>query len=206
MINRGLKHLHAEMLRVDGQGYFEFDSSFNTVNLQEFYALPAAVLQVVKVWMIIDGMERVLSGYEPYETDGLRPGMTVNGLANQLPCWRLVSNTISIRPTLNSVQAIFFRYKGTPIPMVLSTDSVDGLDGFDEFIVDWAARRIAIKDDRMDLAGTLSGQIAEGLDRLRATVKFLNRSQPQRMVDTRGDSTFRHYGRAWRGMWGTGYR
>jgi len=204
-INRGIKQLHTLMIRCDGQGYFEFDTTFNSVPGQEMYPIASGAMQVTKMWTFwpdpVTGVERVLRGYEPTETDGMRPNMTFDGISVHLPVWRIVGSNISLRPTQNLVWPFYYRSKGIPLQLVNPTDSIDGVSGHDDFVVFWASRRVFMKDGRTDLIGAATADLQAVQAAIETTVRALNRGQPQRIVDKRGSSVSRHYGRAWRGYW-----
>jgi hypothetical protein len=196
-INRAIKHFHTELLRVRGQGYSLSDTFITTSQGVEMYGLPATFLQATKVWTIVDGRERVLRGYEPYETDGIRDQVSWDSPLGEFSRWRLVGDNISLRPTPPSSKTVFIRYVTTLVKLTSGSNTIDGIDGFDEFIVAWAARRMAIKDNKMELVGTLSQDIQDTLERLRVTWRSRNAAEPVRMLDTRGDTEARHYGRNW---------
>src|SRR5215470_17690036 len=62
--NEGLSQFHAEMVRVKGQGFQASDTFIATAGGQEKYSLPAQLLELTKVWLVIDGYEIVLRTYE----------------------------------------------------------------------------------------------------------------------------------------------
>lgn len=202
VINRAVKHMHAQMIKCAGQGYFEFDSSFSTVIGQEFYPLPVQVMQVTKLWTFVLDVEHVMYGYEPTETEGLRPQSADNGLMRNLPRWRLVGNQVSLKPSPSVVFPISFRYKGAPPKLVAPTDAIDGVSGFDDFIIFWGARRVFMRDGRTDMAGAVTGDLQAVLAAMQDTVRLLNRSQPVRIADKRGSTVARHFGRGFRGRSG----
>ena len=57
-INEGIAQFHAEMVRARGQGFSEATTSVTTVTGVQEYALPATFLEVVKVWTLINGLQR----------------------------------------------------------------------------------------------------------------------------------------------------
>lgn len=199
-INRAIKHFHAEVVRAQGQGMFNSDTFFTTTPGTTSYALPADGLQVVKVWSIIDGRERVFGGYEEVETDGMRPLDALNIWAVP-PTFRVIGDNISIKPSYAIPFTVNVRYVATIAKLTTGSQAIDGFDGFDEFVVSWAGRELAMKDGKLEIVAGCSGEIAEVLDRLRATIRARNRATPKRIVDQRGSAFAKHYGRIGRSGW-----
>jgi len=197
-INRGIKAFHTELVRVRGQGYSEADTFFVTAQGQETYPLPATFLQVLKVWTNLQSRECILRSYEEPETHGMRDNVPFDAFQS-LPMYRLRGDNISIRPTPSNVLQINVRYVSTLVQLTSPSNTIDGFDGFDEFIVCFAAREIGMKDNKLEFVGACSAQMGEVLDRIRATHRARNAGEPQRMIDTRGSSMVRHYGRGARG-------
>lgn len=200
-INRGIKQFNAEVVKCNGQGLFETDTFVTTTPGIEMYGLPAQLLQVTKVWTNISGRERILYGYEAKETDGMRDNLPLGSEWGDLPFWRIVGDNVSLRPTYNSPLTVYIRYIATAVKLTAGSDTLDAIEGFDEFIVAYAARRCAFKDNKVDLIGLCSQDMAETIARMQATVRARNAASPRRMTDTRGSSMGRHYGRSWKGYW-----
>lgn len=199
-INRGIKHFHAEVLRTRGQGLFQASGTFNTVAAQELYALPAQFLSLTKVWTLADGRERVFRPYEESETQGIRDNQPWDNFRG-FPGYRIIGDSISLRPTPSTVYAVNYRYVMTQVKLTTGANFIDGFCGFDEFVVAWATRRIAFKDNRQDIIALCTNDMAQTIELLRATVRDRNQA-PVLMTDTRGNSMADHYGRIWRGYRG----
>lgn len=185
-INEGIAQFHAEMVRARGQGFSEATTSFATVNGQELYALPAALLEVVKVWTRIDGIERDLHSYEEWDTQGLVEPQSINSSYSNFG-YRISGDNISIRPIPSDVLTIRIKYITTAIKLTNDASTLDGVDGLEEFVILWAARRVALKNRDEFLIAALKLESDEMLERLRAIQPARNAAEAPRLGDVRQD-------------------
>jgi|SRR5882762_7656894 len=196
-VNEGLAQFHQELLRVRGQGFNEVVASFPTVIAQQYYTMPAATMQLLKVWTTINGFEKVLRVYEEIETEGLSDPVSWETILD--PSYRIFNDQISFRPIPNTVNTIFIKYIPAAVKLVNDGDTVDGVDGLEEFVVAWGGVRIAIKNRDWELKGTLDAEMQAIIGRIRTTQRARNAAEPPRMQDVRGGS---HYWRRGTRRWG----
>lgn len=194
-INAGIAQLHMEVLRLRGQGFGELQTSFPTVAAQEQYVLPAAFLEVLKVFTVINGVERVLHAYGPFETDGLTEPATWDSDLDSPWSYRLVLDSISLRPKPKSVRTIFVNYIASAVKLTTDVSTFDGVDGFEEVAYGWACQLVAMKqgDDARNAAA--QGLMGLGLDRIRGVQHARNAAEAPRVQDVRGGAL---YGSGWR--------
>lgn len=196
-INVGIKHFHAERVRMRGQGFDESLTFVTTVAGQELYALPAQLMEVVKVYTRIYGSERQLTPYEEVETDGMVEPSSWPAAGNI--GFRMVGNNISFRPAPDAAHTVYIKYVATAVQLFEPSNTVDFVDGFEEFVVAWAAKRIATKNGDKGLAALCEEDMASTLDRLRAIEHARNAVSPPRMLDVR-PSPMQRYSRMGRRM------
>lgn len=194
-INEGIAQFHVEMLRLRGQGFAEASTSVTTILGQEMYALPAALLEVIKVWATIDGQENVLRTYEPFETDGLIDTVSWGPYVDI--CYRMVGDNISLRPLPPAGKVVKINYVATAVKLVTDGNTVDGVDGLEEFVVAWAGARFAIKQRDWELKQALDAELSYMLARIQAIAAARNAAEPPRMQDVRGQLSWRRGGRRW---------
>lgn len=193
-VNEGIAQFHARVLRARGQGFAEVSTFITTSIGVEIYALPAQLLELVKVYTKIDGVERVLETYEEFDTNYMSdPGSW--GLYRDPSHYRIIGDNISLRPTPSEVRIVNIKYIATAVKLVADSNTVDGIDGFEEFIVAWAAQRAAIKNRDWELKGTLDADIAAQIDQIEAVQPARNAAQAPRMQDVKplgwGNRTYR---------------
>ena|SRR5882762_348364 len=184
-INEGLAQLQVELIKMRGQGYLETSSTITTVSNQELYALPTTFLELTKVFYLQDGRERVLRIYEQFETDGLVEPRVWDWVSD--PGYRIVGDSISFRPRPQGIYTVTINFIPASRTLISDSDTFDGLDGFEEFVVCWASKLVAIKqgdDQRMAMASQLAG---EAKQRLEAIQGDRNAAEAPHMVDVRGD-------------------
>lgn len=180
-INEGIAQYHSELVRLYGQGFDAATTFFMTSFGVELYALPASFLQLTKVWTTINGFERVLSVYEPVETEGLSSPVNWESVLN--PCYRLVGTNISLRPTPATPIRININY--LPASAILPSDgsTVDGIDGFEEFVIQWVVGLISQKQRDWELEQSAAGRGQAVLGRIKAIHSARNAAEPARMQD-----------------------
>jgi len=194
-INKGIAALHRKMLRSRGQGFSEASTIVTLIGGQESYALPAALMEIVKVFTRIDGEERVIHSYEEWDTQGLVEPQPVSIYSNF--AYRIVGDNISIRPVPSSSgQSVTIKYVSTAVKLTADSNTVDCVDGFDEYIVAWASKRIAIKQRDDVLIAMLDGEMGAALSDIQALSPARNAAEPPRMQDVRPQYlSWRRWGR-----------
>lgn len=194
-VNAGIAQLHMEVLRLRGQGFGELATSFPTIANTELYILPAAFLEITKVFTVVDGVERVLHTYEPFDTDGLTEPATWDSDLDAPWAYRIESDSISIRPKPKTIRTITVKYIASAVKLTTDVSTFDGIDGFEEVVYGWACQLIAIKQGDDGRAGMAQGLMGQGLDRIRGIQHARNAAEAPRMQDVRGGAL---YGSGWR--------
>lgn len=198
-INRGIAQLHVKVLAERGQGFQELTTTISTVKGQELYTLPAAFLEVVKVFMVLDGSERVLHTYEEFETDGIRDQASYFWVP---PQYRIVSDSISLRRTPDAVYTISIKYVPSAVVLVGDSSTFDGIDGFEEYVIGYAAGLVGMKQGDDARIGMAENMQAKAVQNIQAIQHARNAAEAPHMVDVRGDKWWlggrRGLGR-WRG-------
>lgn len=180
-INEGIAKFHSEVVRADGQGVFDTDYAFMTVNGTETYSLPGEFLDVKTVKLVRDGVTRTLEVYSELDVDWLAsPMYATDGWCR---FYRLRGDNISIMPVTDAPYAVTVRYTPTAVRLVAPSNTLDGIDGCEEYVVAWAAQRFAIKNRDWELQGVLEGVKAESLDQMRALVVNRNAAEGERVQD-----------------------
>lgn len=199
-LNEGIAQFHAEIVRADGQGYAAAETFFMSSIGQEMYAMPAEFLEVTEVAVLVDGRDRKLAVYDQWDRDAL------SNTSNWFDCgfgyYRIVGDNISLMSVPTAVRKVTVRYVATAVRLLAPTNTLDGIDGCEEFAVAWAAQRFAFKNGYWDLNDRLMADKAETLDRMRALVVNRNASEPNRVGDAAGKRVNRGWNRfAMRGRW-----
>lgn len=200
-VNRGIAQLHVKLVAARGQGFQETTTTLSTVISQELYTLPATFLEVVNVFMVIDGARRIIRTYEEMETDGLRTSNVGYDWCKQ-PFYRLSGDQMSILPTPATVQTINIKYIPSAVVLTTDTSTLDGIDGFEEYVIGYAGQLVSTKQGDDGRMAMMMQQQQQALANILAIQKARNAAEAPRMVDVKGGdwwSNRRRMGRYGRG-------
>lgn len=183
-INEGIAQFHAERMRIRPQGFDDAVTTVPVVAGTSVYALPATFLQVTKVYVTTSGYESQGYVYEEADTDGIVEPASWGGMG---PAFRLLGNNIQFRPTPTVAATVSVKYVATAVSLSAPSDTIDGVDGFEEYVVAWAAKLLCIKNSDTQQAAFCDALMASVLDRMRAVEHARNAVAPPRMLDVRPD-------------------
>jgi len=187
-INEGIAQFHGERLRIRPQGY---DDSYTTIDIsagQSIYGLPAEFLQVTKVYVTTNGVESQATVYEEADTNGITEPQSWGG---QAPSFRLLGNNIEFRPSPAADGTVSIKYVSTAVRLADPADTIDGVDGYEEYVVGWAAKLLCTKNGDTTRAALCDSLMASVLDRMRSVEHARNAVAPPRMLDVRGQAWWR---------------
>jgi hypothetical protein len=180
-INEGIAAFHSEVVRADGQGVLEGTTIFMTAANVDTYSLPAQFLQLRAATIFHDSREYDLRQFDVIDASVLSAmsGWLDGGIAY----YRLYGDNIILKPTPTSAKRVTLKYVGSAVKLTAPSNTLDGIDGFEEYVVAWAAQRIAFKDENWDLLDRLENVKGEQLDKLRAIVSNRDDFEPARFQD-----------------------
>lgn len=148
-----------ERLVLSGIAYFESTQTINVVAGTNLYALPSNHMSTVGVdWVRSSGK------FLPLRRLMVRERDTFQEPAERAVAYRLVGNSIQLYPDPSSAQTYRHIYVPAPADLTLDTDTVDGVSGWEEFIVNDAARKCLMKEESDTSA--LEREIDRNLSRL----------------------------------------
>lgn len=182
-LNEGIAKLHSRIVRARGEGYYESSTTVNTAAGTETYTLPATFFSLLKVFATIDGREYVFTPYEAVETDGLRDNVSWGTLTEIQ--YRLRGGNISFRPVPNGVYPVTIVFAPASGLLVNTSDTLDGIDGLEEFAVCWAAKRIAMQQRDFALCGVLDGEMERAFQEIDGLCHARDAALPPRMLDVK---------------------
>jgi hypothetical protein len=181
-INEAIAQFQSELVRADGQGVEEASTFFMTVNGTDTYALSATLLEVRGVTATNSGITRALRVYSELDVELFaNDDLWVN--SNSIGAYRIVGANIQLRGMPRSAFRVDIKYVQNAVKLVAPSNTVDGVNGLEEYIVCWAGERFALKNRDWELNGALKAEREEIVDRLRALVSNKNASEPDRFQD-----------------------
>lgn len=195
-INEGIAKFHSRVVRARAQNLYEDSTTVTTSAQVEVYALPAEFMEVVKASVNINGFEVDLLPYEFLDTDGYSDTASWQSMMAR-PQYRLRGANISFRPIPDAAYTVTVVYIPTAVKLVADSDTMDGVDGLEEFVVAWASKRVAIKQKDTELIAILDREMETALQEIDGLVHARSAGAPPVMQDVR---RLRHPYR-WRRRW-----
>ena len=126
--------------------YLSTFPTFNTVINVTSYALPADFYKVRGVDVTVNGFARALSQWRFEERERYNYYGTWN---TGLPiAYHIVNGQIQFKPLPAGVYPVALYYYPTAPQLIGDGDTINGVDGFEEWVVIDAAIKILTKDDR----------------------------------------------------------
>lgn len=187
-VNQGRRELFDLLVEANGRGYYRAASpwSITTLASTTLYTsgFPAAFYQLVSVRASDGSIQEPLLPFTPTEEPGLRQ----EGVAAYLPThYEMRPNGICLLPEHAAGRTVVVEYIAAPSDLTDAADNyVDGVNGWEEYIVYFAAMCIAEKDEDMECLSRCDA----GLKRLHARIAKLapkrDRYKPRRSSDVRG--------------------
>jgi hypothetical protein len=183
-INDGLTELYDMLVSACGYSYYGTSTSFSCAYNTVSYALPSDFYKSYKV-VYVPG-----NGTYQYELDRLsevdEPLLMSTTTSVYPHFYRVRATSIDILPAPQMTDTIRLEYIPVCPSLVLDTDTFDGVDGFEEYAVCYAARRMAVKDSDMELANLIYQDMNRQMTRIQRMGAERDKGRPQRVQDVRG--------------------
>lgn len=163
------------------------------------YALNTDFYLLISVWhKDADGGSYPL---EPLEL-GTEPELRETDSTTGRPyVYELRRDTIEILPAHDADLSIQVDYVPVWTDLVNDSDTANGVNGWEDFMVYYAVQQMAIRDERFQLASAMDGRMGEIQDRIRRLAPQRDRHRAKRVVDVRGPKAMLG-GLIWRGVRG----
>lgn len=164
----------------------------NTTN----YALNSAFYLLVSVWL--NDSAGGSFQLEPLEL-GVEPALREADAATGRPyAYELRRDTIEILPAHDAGLSIQVDYVPVWTDLVNDSDTANGVNGWEDFMVYYAVQQMALRDERFQLASAMDARMGEMADRIRRLLPQRDRHRAKRVKDIRGPKAMLG-GYIWRG-------
>ena len=218
-INQGLARWYDEVTGVTfaGQNYRK-SGQFQTVGNQSFYPFATTPVQfyqgssptttgfmtdfykLISVDVFFSTQQSVLRiCARPYQEEdrnlAVFPLYSLGWIITNPVYYQQQGQAINFMPIPQSSISVGLNYMPVAPILVNPTDSIDSWNGWEEFIVLWAAKRLALKDRDQELMGLLDAELRDELDRIRMAASMKDESAEHIHDVTRNDNG---------GLWGDG--
>jgi len=199
-INEGLSALYSMIIGQQDQPYYLESSSFTTTANKDTYTIGSGGDINVADFFKLAGIDvavgqNIIITAKPFMWSERNRFKYLSGWIYSQPIfYRLIGKTSAVAQSGNdSIKFIpspsggfscTLWYFPTPPVLVAAGDQFDGINGYEEYIVLHAARKLLVKQERMEHAQAVTQMLAEEIDRIRAELGSHDAENPPRVNDT----------------------
>lgn len=180
-INQGIAHYENILAKARGRTWNSSTSTIVTSNGVSDYALHATFAFLLKVTANINGDVVPLTEFDLSE---------IAALSNTNVSWdgapfryMLMGGSIRLLPTPAGAYTVTAYYIPSATRLTADGDTFDGVDGWETFVIDWAARRAATKNRNYELVAILTADLAESKALIESMAPARDMSGPPRVQD-----------------------
>ncbi len=179
-----------EMLIGWGQEYFLSSSAVTTVSGTADYDLPDDFFKLRGVDIEVGGVKFSAHPFMFEERNNYAdPGLMWN--SGEPVLYRLKGSQISFIPEPAGVYPITLWYYPVPIALVGDANTLDGVNGWDDFVVVTAAAKAAAKEDNQELVAQLARERGALTSRIKSLAPSRDAGAPERVQDVVGWNPWR---------------
>lgn len=190
-VNKGLNELYDLLVKARGRDWFRSSATITLVPGTVDYALPADFLLLLTLRNDGGGG---LEPYNPAQDAELRDtGVQSSGSPLY---YQLRAGFVTLLPTPGT-GTLTIDYLPTFTELATPDATFDGVSGWEDYASLYAARRIAIKDENLELAATFAGDMATLAARISSLATKRDAGSPGRIKDVRGQRAHA-FARRWR--------
>ena len=190
--NQGLTELYDALVMARGLDWYRTTGTIALVDGTSSYSLPAAFYQLLGVRMNDGG---ALQPFTQADAAELRDGYVTSGSGPRY--YQLGGSSIVFLPTPGT-GTITLDYVPAFVDLAdNSSDTFDGVNGWEDYASLWAAKRMALKDADETRVALLSGELTAIGMRVRALATRRDAGTPRQVKDVRGQAAHARW-RWWR--------
>lgn len=182
LINQGATELRDLLIKARGRSFFRAGTphTITTVQGTTRYALPAKFLRLLSLRVAGE------SGYmlAPF-TDQDEPDLRASTAATDPTHYELQAGYVEVLPSPRAGVEIVLDYIEAHTDLVADGDTLEGYDGWEDYPVFFAARRIARKDGETALVNDLLGEMNRIAGRIQSAAAHRDAFRAERVKDTR---------------------
>ena len=187
-VNQGARELYDLLIEANGRGYYRSATPWSVTTTADttLYtgSFPAAFYRLVAVRASDGTRSEPLIPFTPTEEPGLRATQSVAYLPTH---YELRPNGIVLLPEHSAGRTVTVEYIPAMTALTDAADSYfDAVNGWHEYIIDFAARCMAVKDQEASLVGMLDGDMARLKERIAKLAPKRDAYKPRRASDVRG--------------------
>jgi hypothetical protein len=187
-VNQGARELYDLLIEARGRSYYRNSSPWTITTTADttLYtgSFPSAFYQLVSVRASDGSIQDPLIPFTPLEEPELRRASAVAYMPTH---YEMRPNGIALLPEHTAGKSVIVEYVPAMTALTDAADSYfDAVNGWHEYIIDFAARCMAVKDQDAPLVSMLDGDMARLTKRIEKLAPKRDRFRPGRVQDVRG--------------------
>jgi hypothetical protein len=181
-INQGGAALRDLLIEVRGRRYFRSTTPISVTAGTSVYGLPPDFQSLLMV-RISTAPGQMLEPLMPEDEAWMRDAQS----STQRPThYDLKAGNLEFLPVPTSAMTVTVDYIAAYADLVAGSDTLDGFDGWEEYVVSFAAKCVGVKDDEQDLVRLMNQDLAMLEGRIRKMAVNRDRFRADRVKDVRG--------------------
>jgi hypothetical protein len=183
-INRGIAWVYYRINESRGGQYYLSSTTITTSTGVAVYALDATFYRLLSVVAIVNGASIPLLRIDD-EATRVALSDTSRGWSGIPLRYELTGGNFTFYPTPGAAYSLAIRFVPSAPQLVNDSDTLDTIERFDDAVIYFAAREVAMKDEQYELIAILDGRLAEMDERIRASSPKRDEAVPPRIQDSR---------------------
>jgi hypothetical protein len=155
LINAGIRKLHRLLTQAFGPEYFKKSAALATVANTKTVALPADFYKLISLWWddgseVLKRMRRATEEEIERQWEGQGWTPWARGMRMEWDSWpkyAVRAATIEFVPTPTAVHQLTLNYSPPATKLILDADTLDGYNGFEEFVAWDATAEVLAKEE-----------------------------------------------------------
>jgi hypothetical protein len=193
-INEGIGELWDMLVSANGYAYYGTKSTISLVNNTTQYSLPADFYKLHKVIYVGSTAGGRLELDRLSEADEV----ALQVARSRVPLYyRVRAAYLDVYPAPFGSGTLELSYVPCATKLANDGDTFDGINGFEEYVVCYAARRMAVKDADFELANMIYQDMNRQIERIERMAADRDKGHPERVQDVRGAIQWRRPKRLW---------
>lgn len=182
-VNQGITELYDLLIDARGRSFFRKPTPHEITTLANTtrYPLPADFYQLISVRREGETGD-LLDPFTAEDEPWLR---ATSATATYATHYELQNGTIELLPLHAAGSIVAVEYIPTPTDLAADADTFDGINGWEEYVVAFAAREMAWKDDEPSVAAACTAQMAALAARIAKLATQRDRFRAPRVRDVR---------------------
>jgi hypothetical protein len=191
LVNRSMAELYDLIIENYGEDYYISSATTPLVSGTDAYALPADFYKLVGVDLVISSTNKIpMKRFEFFERNNQNYSAA---FFDQVYRYRLRGSNLVFSPIPNTTNSFTLWYVPLPTQLVNDSDTLQGFNGWEEYIIVDAAIKMRIKEET-DTTQLMQQKI-DLIERLKKITDNRDAAFPTRVIDT--ETYGNRYGRRW---------